>query len=84
MDYDLEVDKVIAQIRESKAKRVGLEFPEGLKEKALEVAAQLEDETGCETIILSDPTYGACDLKTAQAERLGLDLLVHFGHTPFE
>ena len=31
-------------------------------------------------IISADPCYGACDLATAEAESLGADLIVHFGH----
>jgi 2-(3-amino-3-carboxypropyl)histidine synthase len=31
-------------------------------------------------MISADPCYGACDLATAEAERLGIDLIVHFGH----
>ncbi|VVB51430.1 2-(3-amino-3-carboxypropyl)histidine synthase [uncultured archaeon] len=83
-EYDLELDRVISEIKGASAKRVGLQFPEGLKQKAVEVARKIEDETGATTIVFLDPTYGACDLKTMQAEKLGLDLLFHFGHLPFE
>lgn len=83
MEYDFETDRVVEQILESKAKRVGLQFPEGLKENAVAIAAELEEKTGAEVVIFSDPTYGACDLHKGQAERLGLDLLVHYGHTRF-
>lgn len=81
MDYDFELDRVTAEIRGSDAKRVGLQFPEGLKDRAFDIARHIEAETGAETVILSDPTYGACDMKECQAGKLGLDLLIHFGHT---
>jgi len=82
--YDLELDKVIEEIKKTKPKIVGLTFPEGLKDQAVEVAEKIETETGATTITFTDPTYGACDLKDEQAEKLGVDLLVHFGHTKFE
>jgi len=82
-DYDFELEKVVAEVKSSGVKRVGLQFPEGLKDKAAEVARRVEDETGAVCIVFSDPTYGGCDLKTGQAEKLGVDLLVHFGHTEF-
>ncbi|MFH1788240.1 MAG: diphthamide synthesis protein [Candidatus Altiarchaeota archaeon] len=82
--YDLEVDRIIAETKKSKARIVGLQFPEGIKKHAVEVAAQIEEKTGAKTIIFIDPTYGACDLKTEQAEKLGVDLLVHFGHSEYE
>jgi 2-(3-amino-3-carboxypropyl)histidine synthase len=82
-DYDLEVDRVVKEVRKVKAKRVGLQFPEGLKDKALEVASKIEAKTKATVIVMADPTYGACDVKTQQAKKLGIDLLVHFGHTEF-
>jgi 2-(3-amino-3-carboxypropyl)histidine synthase len=82
-DYDMELDKVVASVRKTRAKVVGLQLPEGLKDQALELARVIEDNTNAKTIIMADPTYGACDLKKSQAKGLGIDLLVHFGHTRF-
>jgi len=81
--YDFETEKAIKTIRKSKAKRVGLQFPEGLKDHALGIAKAIEDGTGAKVIIMADPTYGACDLKAEDAKRLGLDMLIHYGHTEF-
>jgi len=83
MDYDLEIERVIREVSKSGAKRVGLQFPEGLKERALDVAAAVEKASKATVIVMADPTYGACDLKRDDAKRLGIDLLVHFGHTRF-
>jgi len=82
-EYDLEVARIIAEVLKSKARRVGLQFPEGLKDKAVEVALEIEGRTLAKVFIFTDPTYGACDLKKGQAEKLKFDLLVHFGHTRF-
>jgi 2-(3-amino-3-carboxypropyl)histidine synthase len=81
--YDLEVDRIVAEVRKSKAKRVGLQFPEGLKEKALDIAREIEASTEATVVVMADPTYGACDIKSDQAKKLGIGLLVHFGHTEF-
>ena len=81
--YDFEVDGIIKRVRGSKARRVGLQFPEGLKEHAIEVARRIEDETSAKVIVFADQTYGACDLKESQSGKLGIDLLVHFGHTRY-
>ncbi len=83
MNYNLELDKIVSEIKSSKARRVGLQFPEGLKEVAVDVAREIESMTGAEAFIMSDPTYGACDMKGEQAKELGLDLVVHFGHTEY-
>lgn len=64
-----------------KAESVGLQFPEGLKLHAVEVASEIEAETGATVIISADPCFGACDV--ADIDMMGMvDLLVHFGHKP--
>lgn len=79
--YDFELEKVVGEIKRMKAKHVGLQFPEGLKKHAVEVASMIEEATGARTVIFIGPVYGACDTKQMEAEMLGLDLVVHFGHT---
>lgn len=82
-DYDLEIDNVICEIKKSKAKMVGLQFPEGLKDRALEVAQRIEASTKAKAVVMADPTYGVCDLKKDQARKLGIGMIIHFGHTRF-
>lgn len=75
---DLQIDRAISEVRSRKAKLVGLQMPEGLKVKARDFAHELEEATGCQVVIMGDPCYGACDLRSIN----GLDLLVHVGHAP--
>lgn len=79
--HELEINDVVKQIKEFKAKTVGLQFPEGLKVKAVEVAGEIEDKTGSTIIISADPCYGACDVADVDMEGL-VDVMVHFGHRP--
>ncbi|MFH0863457.1 MAG: diphthamide synthesis protein [Candidatus Altiarchaeota archaeon] len=83
MEYDLELERVMLEVRRTGAKRAGLQFPEGLKDQALDIAALVESSTKAKVIVLADPTYGACDLKRDMLKKLGIDLLIHFGHTRF-
>ena len=62
--------------------RILLQFPEGLKQKALEHAKKLEQE-GDEVFISASPTFGACDLAIDEAKNIGAEKLVHFGHAEF-
>lgn len=62
--------------------RILLQFPEGLKQKAMEHAYALERE-GNEVFISASPTFGACDLALGEARSLKVDKLVHFGHGEF-
>ncbi len=80
-NHELEIDGVIAKIKDLKAETVGLQFPEGLKVHAIEVARQIENETGAIVIISADPCYGACDVADVDMGD-SVDLLVHFGHRP--
>ncbi len=82
-DYDLEFDRILAEIQKKKAKFIGLQFPEGLKKDAVRIAERIESRSGAKTVIFIDPCYGACDTKGREGEMLGLDLIIHFGHTRF-
>lgn len=82
-NFDFEIEKIINEIKNKKAKIVGLQFPEGLKKYAIKVAEEVENNTNTKTIIFIDSVYGACDLKLKEAESLGIDLLIHFGHLKF-
>ncbi len=63
--------------------RILLQFPEGLKQKALEHSKKLESE-GNEVFISASPTYGACDLAIEEAKAIGAQKLVHYGHAEFQ
>ena len=62
--------------------RILLQFPEGLKQHALEHARELEKH-GDEVFISASPTFGACDLAIDEAKSIKADKLVHFGHAEF-
>ena len=62
--------------------RILLQFPEGLKQKALEHVKKLEKD-GNEVFISASPTFGACDLALDEARDLKAEKLVHFGHAEF-
>ncbi len=82
-EYEFEINRIIGEIKREKAKFVGLQFPDGLKKFAVEIANEIEKKTRAKTVIFIDPVYGACDTKKNDAEMLGLDMIVHFGHTEF-
>jgi 2-(3-amino-3-carboxypropyl)histidine synthase len=73
-------DKILQAVQEKGAKKIGLQVPEGLKNKAVEWAQEIE-KTGAKVYIFADPCYGACDLWDFEADRLGCDLLIHVGHS---
>lgn len=62
--------------------RILIQFPEGLKQKALEYAESLEKE-GNEVFVSASPNFGACDLALDEARNLKVDKLIHYGHAEF-
>lgn len=80
-NYNFELHKTIWRIRETKAKRVALQMPEGLLMFSLVICDIIERFTEADTIVMGDVTYGACCVDDFTAKALGADLLVHYGHS---
>lgn len=83
MEYDLELGKVIAEIRKQDAKAVCIQLPDGLKPSAGMIKTELEKETDADIIIWLGSCFGACDLPLG-AKELDVDLLVQFGHSEWK
>ena len=79
LGFDFEEERIKQEISKLGAKRVLLQMPEGLKPEAPKIA-RIVEKTGAMAIISADPCYGACDIALSEAEGLGVDLIVHFGH----
>lgn len=81
--YDLELDKVLKEIKNSKAKLVLLQFPDGLKPYATVVVDYLKEKTKnkVEFLIWLGTCFGACDTPTGLNEiNPKIDLTIQFGH----
>jgi 2-(3-amino-3-carboxypropyl)histidine synthase len=83
MEYDLEINKIIELINKNNAKKVLLQLPDGLKPKAKEIVDNVCKEIkDLDVFIWSGTNFGACDIPV-QTEKLGIDLILHFGHSEF-
>ncbi|KAJ3249032.1 Diphthamide biosynthesis protein 1 [Chytriomyces hyalinus] len=80
-NYNFEIHKTIWQIRKNDAKRVALQFPEGLLMYSLTICDIVERFVGAETVVMGDVTYGACCIDDYTATALGCDFMVHYGHS---
>ena len=83
MEYNLELEKIINEIKKQKAKTILIQLPDGLKPKATEIVDKIESKTNAKCFIWMDTNFGACDLPLG-IEKLKIDLLIHFGHSKFE
>ncbi|KAJ8950963.1 hypothetical protein NQ317_017574 [Molorchus minor] len=80
-NYNFEIPKTIWRIRELKAKTVALQMPEGLLIFATTIADIIKEFAGADAIIMGDVTYGACCIDDLTAKALGVELLIHYGHS---
>ena len=55
-EYDLELDRVVENIKKNKARRVLIQLPDGLKLYATEIADKLKQKVDCEILIW----FGSC------------------------
>ena len=80
-NYNFEMHKTIWKIKQSKATSVALQFPEGLLMFSCTIADIIEQFTGASVLIMGDVTYGACCVDDFTATALGVDLMIHYGHS---
>lgn len=80
-NYNFEIHKIIWRIRDIGARRVALQFPEGLFIFACPIADIIESFTGADVVIQSDVAYGACCIDDFTAASMKCQLLVHFAHS---
>lgn len=76
MKYDLEIQRIIKEIDRGGHETVLLQFPSGLKPRAVSVAENIREATGSKVMVWAGSNYGACDLPGFEA-----DLVVNFGHS---
>jgi len=83
MDYDLELKRVVDKIKREKANLVCIQLPDGLKLKAKLIQDEIEKKTKAKVLIWAGSCFGACDIPL-EIEKLGVDLLIQFGHSPWK
>ncbi len=75
----LDLESVLQELEKRKAKRIGIQLPDGLKYKSEQIAEFFESK-GYEVIISGSHCYGACDLDLDLLKEV--DVLLHLAHTP--
>src|SRR3989440_5540985 len=72
-----ETDRLLEVIRGRNSKTVGLQFPVGLRTKAVELAQEIEAKAGVTCFVWGAPSFGGCDVAD-----MPVDLIAHLGHAP--
>lgn len=81
MNYNLELEKVVKQIKQQKAKLVCIQLADGLKPRANKVQQTIEKNTGAEVLIWAGSCFGACDVPPLGKK---VDMLIQFGHSEWK
>lgn len=79
----MELNGVVEQLKELKAKRVFIQFPEGLKNEKIQNIAKKLEENGIIPVLSIEPLYGACDIRDVEARRLECDTILMVAHSDF-
>jgi len=82
MVLNFEMDRLVKELKKIKPKKVLVQLPEGIKQNAFKIQKEIE-KLGIEVIFSGETCWGACSIATHEAESLGADLIVHFGHAEF-
>ena len=78
LSLNLELDKFLFSIEESKAETVLVQLPDGLKPKAKEIQEKVSEKfPSVRLTFWAGSCYGACDIPNVK----DFDLLVQFGHS---
>ncbi len=73
----MDLDGAIAELRTRGCKTVGLQYPDGMRLQAIDLAEEIERRAGITAMVSAEPTFGACDVP-----RMPVDLIIQIGHAP--
>jgi 2-(3-amino-3-carboxypropyl)histidine synthase len=81
-DYDLELERVVAEIKKHKAKKVLIQLGEGLKPRSIEIQEHIQSQLhDCQIYFWLNSCYGKCDIpEILDSKTNDFDLLIQFGH----
>jgi 2-(3-amino-3-carboxypropyl)histidine synthase len=80
--YLVDIENAANTIKKQGYKTITVQVPEGLKRGILPVVEYLKKETDATVLVSADPCFGACDVVNYELKNLGVELVVHIGHTP--
>ena len=82
MTLNFEIPTLIKELKKRKPKKILVQLPEGIKQNVSEISDAIEN-LGIEVIFSGETAWGGCAIALQEAQTLGADLIVHFGHAKF-
>lgn len=80
--YEFDLGRVVSWVKENGFRTVGIQLPDGLRTKHKRLAEAIEERTEAMTVFIAEPCFGACDLADERVKAMGVDGLIHIGHSP--
>lgn len=74
-----EMKKTCDFIKNNSFNKVALQFPDDLLVDSVQIASQIEKETGAKLYILGDTSYGSCCVDEVAAEHVEAQCIIHYG-----
>ena len=84
MDYRIDISRLAREIQNRGWKKIGLQFPEGIKPYGVRIQKALRDRIGeneAEFILSGGACYGACDVADEELAQAGAEGMIHVGHS---
>ncbi len=82
--YFFEISKIEEFLKREKPKKVLIQVPDGLKKHFYKHFNHLKRKfVNIDFIFSADPAYGACFIPENEAATLGIDAIIHVGHTEY-
>jgi len=81
MNYDLEEQRVIELVKSNNAKKVCLQFADGLKKDSKKIYNKLK--TICDIYLWGSTCFGSCDTPDI-LKNYNFDLIIQFGHSEWK
>ena len=82
MTFNFETEKLVEELKKAKPKKVLVQLPEGIKKHSFEIEKIISD-LGIKVVFSGQTCWGGCCVSIEEAESVGADLIVHFGHAKF-
>ncbi len=82
--YEYDLDRIISEIRNRKARKVLLQLPNGVKRFSYEIVDEILRKLGNSIVTIdvdANPLYGSCIIDEDLTSRY--DLIIHLGHEPY-
>lgn len=79
--YLIDIENTAKTIKQEGFNTITIQIPEGLKRNIFPIVEYLKKETGATVLVSANACFGACDAANYELKNIGVDCVIHLGHT---